>query len=116
MTLELTIGDQVLSAKLLDNATARDLVGLLPLSLELEDYARTEKISNLPRKLSTQGAPAGHTAKAGDLCLYAPWGNLAIFYKDAPYAEGLVLLGRLDQDLAPLRAKGPLGVTITKDR
>jgi len=36
-----------------DNATTRDFVALLPLTLTLRDYNRTEKISDLPKKLST---------------------------------------------------------------
>ena len=32
----------------------------------------------------------------GDLCLYAPWGTLSLFYKDFRNSNGLVSLGRLD--------------------
>ncbi|GAB7216701.1 cyclophilin-like fold protein [Dickeya oryzae] len=52
---------------------------MLPLTLKLEDYAGTEKIAYLPRKLTTQGAPAGIDPDVGYLTYYAPWGNLAIF-------------------------------------
>jgi hypothetical protein len=48
----------------------------------LKNYASTEKISYLARKLSTEGAPAGCDPDVGDITYYAPWGNLAIFYKD----------------------------------
>ena len=30
------------------------------------------------------------------MCLYAPWGNLSLFYKDFRNSNGLVSLGRLD--------------------
>jgi hypothetical protein len=56
-------GKELATATLKDNATARELVALLPITLMLEDYAGTEKISYLPRKLST----------AGDISYYAPW-------------------------------------------
>jgi hypothetical protein len=39
----------------------------LPLELTLTDYAATEKISELPRKLSTKGAPRGIDPPVGDL-------------------------------------------------
>ena len=65
---------------------------MLPLTLTLKDYAGTEKISDLPRKLSTQGAPSGSDPSVGDITLYAPWGNLAIFYRDFGYASGLIIL------------------------
>lgn len=81
---------------MLDNATSRDFISLLPLSLTLSDYAGTEKVSDLPRRLSTEGAPSGSDPSVGDIALYAPWGNLAIFYKDFGYARGLIVLGRID--------------------
>jgi hypothetical protein len=42
-----------------DNETSRDFISLLPLTLTVEDYNGTEKISNLAKKLSTKGAPDG---------------------------------------------------------
>ncbi len=81
-------------AVLHDSASARDFASLLPLHLHLRDYARTEFIADLPRDLSRTGAPSGHAPKAGDLTVYAPWGNLALFYREAPFAAGLIPLGR----------------------
>ena len=60
-----------LTATLADNRTSRDFVALLPLTLTLEDYASTEKISYLPRKLSTADAPAGTDPAVGDITYYA---------------------------------------------
>lgn len=48
MNISLTINGQVLSATLEDNAAARDFLSLLPLTLDLEDYASTEKIGSSP--------------------------------------------------------------------
>ena len=86
-----------------DNATTRDFVALLPLTLTLRDYNRTEKISDLPKKLSTEGAPSGSDPNVGDIAYYAPWGNIAIFYRDFGYSAGLVKLGKLDGDADSLR-------------
>ncbi|MGN0679218.1 MAG: cyclophilin-like fold protein [Oscillospiraceae bacterium] len=33
------------------------------------------------------------------MCLYAPWGNLSIFYKDFRYSNSLILLGHIDSDM-----------------
>ena len=107
-----TIDGKVLEATLLDNPTARDFLSLLPITLTLEDYASTEKISYLPRKLSTAGAPAGVDPAEGDITYYAPWGNLAIFYKDFGYAKGLIKLGSLDSGVEMLSTRGALKVTI----
>ncbi|WP_345520395.1 cyclophilin-like fold protein [Streptomyces yanii] len=47
-------------------------------------------------KLDTSGAPDAPTPQAGDLAHYAPWRNLALFYRDGERSPGLVILGRLD--------------------
>lgn len=112
MNLHLTINRQVLSATVEDSAAARDFLSLLPLTRDLEDYASTEKIAQLPKELSTAGAPAGVTPSVGDITCYAPWGNLAIFYKGFGYANGLVKLGRINGDIQVLRARGPLKARI----
>jgi hypothetical protein len=112
MKIRLTVNGKAISATLTTNATAKDFLSLLPMTLTLEDYAATEKIAYPPRKLSTAGAPPGSDPSVGDIAYYAPWGNLAIFYKDAPYARGLIPLGRIDSGIEALSAPGPLKVTI----
>jgi hypothetical protein len=99
MKIRIDVDGTRLTATLDDTAASKDFVSLLPLTLTLEDYNRTEKISDLPKKLSTQGAPAGVDPSKGDIAYYAPWGNLAIFYKDFSYSRGLVKLGRLDSGI-----------------
>jgi len=111
MKIKISSGNSVLSATMLDNATSRDFMSLLPLTLTLRDYAGTEKISDLPRKLSTQGAPPGSDPSVGDITLYAPWGNLAIFYRDFDYASGLIILGRIDSGIEDLsRLSGEVSI------
>ena len=112
MKVSMNIGGTPVTATLDDNATARAFAALLPLALTFEDYASTEKISDLPRKLSTAGAPPGTSASAGDIMCYTPWGNLAIFYKASGYAAGLVKLGSLDGDARVFERPGELRVTI----
>jgi hypothetical protein len=76
---------------------------MLPLTLKLEDYGNTEKISYLPRKLYAETAPSGSDPSPGDIAYYSPWGNLAIFYKDFGYSSGLIILGKLDSGIELLR-------------
>jgi hypothetical protein len=78
----------------------------------LGDHARTEKISDLPGRLSTGGAPAGYDPSAGDIAYHAPWGNLAIFYRDVGYSTGLTKLGAIESDGAVLNRPGSLRATI----
>lgn len=102
MKIRLKIGDQILPATLVDSPTTRDFVAQLPLTLDLKDYNRTEKIADLPKKLTTKGAPSGSDPSVGDITYYAPWGNLAIFYKDFGYSSGLIILGKIDSSLEAL--------------
>jgi hypothetical protein len=112
MKVRMTIEGTTVTATLDDNGTARDFASLLPMTLTLKDYAATEKISDLPKKLSTHGAPRSYKPIAGDITYYAPWGNLALFYKDGKDSSGLVRLGSIDTGVEPLRRAGPLKVTI----
>ena len=112
MKIRITIGEKAVTAALTDSEAARDFVSLLPLTLVLEDHARTEKISYLPRKLSTTGAPAGSDPSVGDIAYYAPWGNLAIYYRDFGYSNGLVILGKIDGDVEAFNAPGSIKATV----
>ena len=112
MRIRLNVEGRSLTATLHDHATSRDFVSLLPLTLTLQDYEGTEKISDLPKRLSIKGAPKGSDPSVGNLAYYAPWGNLAVFYRDFGYSSGLVLLGKLDSGIEALARPGPLEVKI----
>jgi hypothetical protein len=114
MKIRVTIDGTAFTGTLSDNPAAKDFLSLLPLTVTLEDYAATEKITYLPRKLDTANSSAGSRPSVGDIAYYAPWGNLAIFYKDAAYARGLVPLGRFDVGIEALRERGPLKATIER--
>ena len=57
MKIRLIVGEQVATATLYDNAIASDFASLLPLTPTMTDYADIERVSDLPRKLSTQDTP-----------------------------------------------------------
>lgn len=97
-----------------DNATTRDFLSMLPVTLTFEDYAGSEKISYLPRDLSTEGAPSSYDPAVGDLILYEPWGNLAVFYRDADRSTGPVPMGHVESGLDSLTAMdGEFEVTVS---
>ena len=99
---------------ILDTVAGRDFASLLPVTLTLSDFHSTEKIADLPRTLDMAGAAAGTAAAAGDITFYAPWGNLALFYRDFPYSDGLVRLGRFNDDTAAaVLAELPSGTAVT---
>jgi hypothetical protein len=112
MKITVDVEGRTITATLDDSPAARDFASLLPLTLTLDDYNSTEKIGYLPRRLSIEGAPAGIDPSPGDLTYYAPWGNLAIFYRDFRYSKGLIGLGRIDSGIEVLKVPGPLKVAI----
>ena len=114
MKINIKAGNEVITATLVDSKTTQDFISLLPLPLTLEDYASTEKISDLPRKLSTEDAPPGSDPSVGDIAYYAPWGNLAIFYQDFGYSNGLVILGKIDGGIEGLNVPGSVEVTLER--
>ena len=112
MKIQLTLQGKTVIATLHDTPSARDFASMLPLTLALEDYSKTEKISDLPRKLTTKGAPAGADPSVGDIAYYVPWGNLALYYRDFRYSEGLILIGKLEGGAETLSVPGSVNVTI----
>jgi hypothetical protein len=114
MKIRLTLDGAVVTATLDNTPTARDFAALLPLSLTLKNYADVERIADLPRRLSIDGAPQGTTPQPGDIAYYAPWGNVAFFVAGDVYASGLVRLGRVDSGLPALQRNGTLKVRIER--
>lgn len=112
MNIKMTVAGQIITAALEESQSARDFFAMLPLTLPLEDYAGTEKIAYLPQRLTTQGAPKGMDPQVGDITYYAPWGNLAIFYRDFGYSAGLIKLGHIESGLAHLTAVPATSITI----
>lgn len=112
MKIRFVFDDRTVTATLNDSPSTQDFIAQLPLTVELEDYASTEKIAYLPSKLTKEGAPAGVSSKAGDISYYAPWGNLVVFYKNFGYASGLINLGKVDGDLSRFTSGGSMKVTI----
>lgn len=91
----LTINNQQVIVRLYDNPASRDLLSLLPLTMTFKDYVSEEKIAYLPRKLTAQGSQGG--SGPDDFAYFAPWGNLAIFYKGKhPEGNGLIILGTIE--------------------
>lgn len=102
MKIHVIANGETLTATLASGEAAKDFYQMLPLELELSDYAGEEKISYLPRKLDTSRAPDGVAAAVGDINYYAPWGNVAIFYRPHARSRGLVHLGRFDGDFSAI--------------
>ncbi|MGW2642432.1 cyclophilin-like fold protein [Streptomyces sp. NPDC001348] len=99
MDIRVTLDGRPVEATLNDSPAARDLATLLPLTLQLKDFHGTERIGYPPRRLTTDDAPEPSAAKVGDIAYYAPWGNLALFYRNGPAGSAdLLILGHIDTD------------------
>lgn len=81
--------------RLLDNAASRSLVAQLPLTLEFTDFGGAEKIATPPQRLQTQDSPTAQQSP-GDFTYYAPWGNLAVFYRGKGNDRQLYVLGHIE--------------------
>lgn len=97
--LRMIVDGQEIAITLYNTPAANALYDLLPLELTFEDFNGIEKISYLSEELSTDGESDGCDPDVGDLCLYAPWGNLSIFYQDFRYSESLIMLGHVDSGM-----------------
>lgn len=97
--LRMIVDGQEIAITLYNTPAANALYDLLPFELTFEDFNGIEKISYLSEELSTDGEPDGCDPDVGDLCLYAPWGNLSIFYQDFRYSESLIMLGHVDSGM-----------------
>ena len=78
-----------------NSPAARDLYAQLPLSITVENYSDNEKIFYPPKKLNITDTPLADGGRAGTLAYYAPWGDVAMFYRGFSSAPGLYELGHV---------------------
>ena len=115
--IKLTFNNNEIYAVITNSNAGNDFLSLLPMNLKIEDYNSTEKIFYLSKKLNTQNEPDGINPKAGDITYYAPWGNIAIFYKNFRYSNNLIYLGKFENasDISKLsNMKGDFDIRIEK--
>lgn len=99
--LELAFNNTKVYATLANNTPANDLKERLingPITFSFKDFAGSEKIaySNPILKINNE---EGCDPKIGDIVIYKPWNNIAIFYKDtATFSSDLIFLARLDEN------------------
>ena len=97
--VKLTINGREFDGTLYDTPAANALYDMLPLELNFKDFNGIEKIAFMEKDFPTEGEPDEFDPDVGDLCLYVPWGNLSIFYKDFRSSNGLISLGHLNSDM-----------------
>lgn len=116
LKMNIVVGDRTITATMEDNAAGRDFLSRLPLEVTLNDYNNTtEKIFYPSPALTTEGVERGCTPTPGDITIYAPWGNVAIFCKNWSHSNDLIKIGRIDGDgIGALAVGGDIRVKIEK--
>lgn len=83
------------------NTPADDLLKRLDdneITLEFSDFASSEKIA-YPNPLLNILDEGGCEPEIGDIAIYKPWNNIAIFFnKTVSFSNDLVLIGKIDKD------------------
>jgi hypothetical protein len=101
-----------ITAELADNAAARSLVRMLPVTIEMRDHLRQEKTGNLPSPLPAVERQLDFFA--GTLGLWSS-NHFVIYYRDGRVPQpGIVPLGRVTGDVLILDRPGPVTVRLER--
>ena len=114
MKLNLNIGGKVVTATLADNATARDFVSVLPLSVSMKDLFGREKYGDLPRALSEDG-PKKSRYEVGDIAYWSPDHQFAIYYHqdgESIPSPGIIPIARIESGVEAFNVSGSVKVRI----
>lgn len=115
LSMKITIGNQTCTATMEDNAAAKDLLSRLPIEITLNDFNNTEKIFYPDPALNTTGVKGGCAPVPGDITIYAPWKNVAIFYKSWTLSDDLIKIGHIDgYGIEALQVDGEIKVKFEK--
>lgn len=117
MKVNISVGDRTITATMEDNAAGMDFLSRLPLEITLNDYNnKTEKIFYPDPALTTEGVARGCAPTPGDITIYAPWGNVAIFCKSWLHSNDLIKIGRIDGNgIEALTVTGDITVKIERE-
>jgi len=114
--IRIRIGRRTLTATVARNATARDFLSLLPLSLSMRDFLAQEKTAPLPRAQARGGTPR-YRFSAGDIALWPPGPDVVVYYRRGSVpAPGIVLLARLDSNARAFSVPGTVRVRFARVR
>jgi hypothetical protein len=86
-----------ITAELADNAAARSLIQMLPITINMHDHLRQEKTGNLPSPLPEVSRQL--VFAAGTLGLWGP-DHFVIYYRGRVPQPGIVILGNVTGDIS----------------
>jgi hypothetical protein len=108
MRIRLTTASRQATATLEDNAAARDLASMFPLTVAMSDLFGREKPGLLPRALTGDVTPV-FTYRVGQLAYWPPDHNIFVVYDGdgSPVpSPGLIPLGTVDTGLDVIAGAG----------
>ena len=100
------------TAELVDNNATRSLLQMLPLTIEMRDELRQEKTGNLPSPLPAVDRQLDFST--GTLGLWSS-NHFVIYYRDGSVPQpGIILLGRVTDDVSIFDRPGPVFVRVER--
>jgi hypothetical protein len=100
------------TAELVDKSATRSLVQMLPLTIEMRDHLRQEKTGNLPSPLPAVERQLDFST--GTLGLWSS-NHFAIYYREGHVPQpGIILLGRVTDDVSIFDRPGPVTVRVER--
>ena len=100
------------TAELVDNNATRSLLQMLPLTIEMRDHLRQEKTGNLPSPLPAVDRQLDFST--GTLGLWSS-NHFVIYYRDGSVPQpGIILLGRVTDDVSIFDRPGPVVVRVER--
>src|SRR5881227_3063066 len=100
------------TAELVDNDATRSLVRMLPVTIDMQDHLRQEKTGNLPSPLPAVERQLDFST--GTLGLWNS-NHFVIYYRDGRVPQpGIILLGRVTDDVSIFDRPGPVTVRVER--
>ncbi|MGM0900682.1 MAG: cyclophilin-like fold protein [Bacillota bacterium] len=109
--LNITIGEQVISAKLYENQTTQAFIEKLPLEINMRDVNSNEKFYSFPDTLPTNSERPGEI-NAGDIMLYGDNG-LVLFYETFSSTYSYTRLGHIEEPVRFAQSVGDGDINVS---
>lgn len=97
--VKVTVGQEVLTATLIDNATTRSLISKFPLTVPMMNLYSREMVYRFPDSLpANEAQTSGY--EVGDISYWTPRHSFVIFYEqNGEVISNLQKIGRFDSDV-----------------
>lgn len=109
--VKVIVGEQTLTATLIDNATTRALVAKFPLTIPMQDLYGREMCYRFAEPLpSDEASTSGY--QVGDIAYWTPRHSFIIMYKqNGERISNLQKVGRIDSGVEIFQQTGDINVT-----